>query len=177
MLQKSGQRANVSLSDLIHNRKEIFYMKKTTKLLKALPILALGVLLSGCDFTPDDAGGGYNAIIIGIAILAAATLVFFIILAIISAFYRGKDVQVKIVKKIEPKVLEQKNSAGYRGATTSSRRTRRQKGRIRYSKITIESDGNEKTIRCSDIVIFDKLIVGKNMKIRIRFGEVVKILK
>jgi hypothetical protein len=148
------------------------------KAIKFLPFIALLGMLTACssDDVPNQAGRGYNAVIIGIGITAAAVLVFFIGLAIVSAFYKGTDVHVKILKKKEPKVLANK-IAGARGGADLSRRVRRQKGRIRYSKITVELDGKKKVLKCSDVVIFDKLPVGKIQKIRIRFGEIVKILK
>jgi len=152
------------------------------KAIRILPLLALAALLTGCNFTPNDAGGLYNNVIIAVAVLAGITLAFFVGLGIVSAIYKGKDVQVKIVKKVEPKVLRGglmgRTSPGYRGQSDTSRRARRQKGRIRYSKITVEfEEGNEKVIRCNDVVLFDKLLVGKKQKIRIRFGEIIKILK
>ncbi|MCL2036199.1 MAG: hypothetical protein FWG83_02280 [Oscillospiraceae bacterium] len=150
-------------------------MKSKLKILKFLPLLTLGAILTGCQFTPNDVGRGYNGVIIGIGVLAGAVMLFFVILGIVSLLYKGKDVHVKIVKKKEPKVLRDKTNN--RGGATLSRKARREKGRIRYSKITVELDGETKTLKCSDIVIFDKLLVGRIQKIRIRFGEIIKILK
>jgi hypothetical protein len=157
-------------------------MKKRALTLKLLPFAGLAAFLTGCDFTPNAAGQGYNTFIIGIGIVSGLVLGFFVVLGIVSAFYKGNDLQVKVVKKVEPKVLRGnmmgRGSPGYRGNTDTSRRARRQKGRIRYSKITVElEDGREKVIRCNDVVLFDKLLVGKTQKIRIRFGEIIKILK
>ncbi|MCL1865875.1 MAG: hypothetical protein FWF82_00525 [Oscillospiraceae bacterium] len=157
---------------------------KIKNLLKTVVMFAAGLLLmsaTACEFSPNSAGQGYNKVIVGIGILAGLTLLFFVVVGIVTIFYKGKDVHVKIVSKKEPKVLRGglmgKTSAGYKGGTDTSRKARRQKGRIRYSKVTVELDGETKQIRCSDIVIFDKLLVGRIMHIRIRFNEIIKILK
>jgi hypothetical protein len=155
------------------------------KVLKFLIFAGLAVLLTACtDFTPEGMGGQYNVFVIALAIGAGAILAFFIVLGIVSAFYKGKDVKVKIIKKKESKVLRGgvmgRTSPGYRGGGDTSRKARRQKGRLRYSKVTIEFvelEGQQKTVKCNDIVIFDKLVVGKTQRVRVRFGEIVKILK
>ena len=159
-------------------KRKVLQMKKAIKI---LPFAALAAFFSGCEFTPDDAGKSYNYIIYGISILAGATLLFFVILGIVSAIYKGKDMEMRIVKKLEPNVLRGglmgKSSPGYKGGVDLSRKARRQKGRMRYTKIIVEFDGQEKTFKCSDIVIFDKLFVGRSYNLRVRFGEIIKIIK
>ena len=154
-------------------------MKKTVKTLAILGIAALG--LTGCYDTNTHANA-WNIFIITIGIIAGLVLLTFIAMGIISSFYKGKDVEVKVLKKSESKVLRGntigRSSPGYKGSVDLSRRARRQKGRLRYTKVTVEfADGKEKVLKCNDIVIYDKLRERQMQKIRIRFGEIVKILK
>jgi len=153
-------------------------MKKTIKISS---LAALGLFLTGCEFTPNSFGSGWNVFITILGIAAGAVLLFFIVLGIISMFYKGKDVSVKVLRKREAKVLRGnmmgKGSPGYKNNTDTSRRARRQKGRIRFSKVIVELDGETKTLKCNDIVLLDKLMVGRTNKVRIRFGEIIKILK
>jgi len=150
------------------------------KLLSVIGLLGL-LGLTGCEYTPDRFGGGWNIFVTILGIAAGVVLLFFIGLGVASVVYKGKDVQVKVVKKIESKVLRGnmmgKSSPGYKGQTDLSRKARRQKGRLRYSKILVEFDGKEKLLKCNDNVLLDKLAVGRINKIRIRFGEIIKILK
>jgi hypothetical protein len=155
-------------------------MKRIMKKVKIAVSAAVPAGLTGC-YDTNTHGNIWNGFITGIAILAAAVLVFFIVLGIASAFYKGKDVKVKVLKKHEAKVLRGgmmgRSSPGYKGQTDLSRRARRQKGRLKFSKVSVELDGKEKLLRCNDNVILDKLLIGKVNHIRIRFGEVIKILK
>jgi len=150
------------------------------KLFYVVTLVGLAGLLSGC-YDPASHNNAWNIFIIGLGIFAGSVILFFIIAGIVVSFYKGKDVEAKVLKKLEAKVLRGntigRGTPGYKGQTDLSRRARRQKGRHRNSKILIELDGKEKTIRCSDNVLLDKLIVGRTNKIRIRFGEIVKILK
>jgi hypothetical protein len=153
-------------------------MKKAK--LAGLIVMGLMVLvLTG--FTTNEFGRVWNWIIAGLGIAAGAVLLFFIIFAITSSFYKGKDVTAKVLKKKETTVLRGntigRGTPGYKGQTDLSRRARRQKTRLRYSKVVVELDGKEKTLRCNDIVILDKLLVGRDNRVRVRFGEIVKILK
>jgi len=155
---------------------------KTIKKLLGFIGLTAGLLgLSGCQFSLEGFGGAWNVLVTVLAITAGVVLLFFIVLGVASTFYKGKDVTVKVIQKKESKVLQGstmgKTSAGYRAAGTMSRKQRRQKGRIRFSKVTVELEGKEKTLKGNDMVLPDKLAVGRNNKIRIRFGEIVKILK
>jgi len=156
-------------------------MRKTAKL---LGLIGLGVGLSGlsgCQYSLEGFGGAWNVMVTVLAILAGAVLLFFVGVGIASTFYKGKDVTVKVLKKKEPKVLQGstmgKTSAGYRASGTMSRKQRRQKGRIRFSKVIVELDGAKKTLKCNDVVLLDKLSVGRSNNVRIRFGEIIKILK
>ena len=153
-------------------------MKKTLKL---STLIAFGALFTGCEFTPNNAGSGWNVFLAVLGIAAGAVLLLFIVYGVVSSVYKGKDVSVKVLRKVETKVLRGnmmgRSSPGYKGQVDLSRRARRQKGRLRYSKIIVDIEGKTKTLKCNDNVILDKLMVGKINKIRIRFGEVVKILK
>jgi hypothetical protein len=153
-------------------------MKKFFKLVALSGLLT--VALTGC-YSAGSHSNVWNIFIIALGILAGAVLLFFIVFAIVSSVYKGKDVKVKIVKKVESKVLRGnmmgRSSPGYKANVDLSRRARRQKGRLKYSKIIVELDGKEKTLKCNDVVLLDKLSVGKMQNIRIRFGEIVKILK
>ena len=157
-------------------------MKKTARLFLLITLGAfLGLSLTGCEFTPDSFGSGWNVFMIVLGIAAGGLLLFFIGYAVVSGIYKGKDVSAKIVKKVESKVLRGntyggRGSPGY-GGQTLSRKARRQKERIRYSKVIIELEGERKTLKCNDFAILDKLSVGKTQRIRIKFGEIVKVLK
>jgi hypothetical protein len=155
-------------------------MKKFVKPYMFLIMGAAALTMSGC-FDTNEFGRGWNRVIIGLGILAAAILVAFIGFAIVSTFYKGKVVMVKVLKKKETKVLRGstigRGTPGYKGQTDLSRKARRQKTRMRYSKVVVELDGVKKTLRCNDIVLLDKLVVGKINKIRVRFGEIIKIQK
>jgi hypothetical protein len=144
-------------------------------------LLALLVSCTGCEFTPDGFGGMWNIMVTVLAVAMGAVLLFFIVLGFVSVFYKGKNVMVKVLKKKESKVLQGgmmgKTAAGYKQAGGMSRKQRREKGRIRFSKVIVELDGKTKTLKCSDIVILDKLSVGKISKVRVRFGEIIKIMK
>jgi hypothetical protein len=154
-------------------------MKKFLRLIGLAGLLT--VLLTGCEYSPNNFGGVWNKFVIALGLVAGAVLLFFIVLGIISIFYKGRVVTVKVLKKKEAKVLRGNlmggNSVGYRNRADLSRKARRQKGRIRYSKVLVELDGKEKMLKCNDIVLLDKLMVGKMNKIKIRFGEIIKILK
>ncbi|MCL1789250.1 MAG: hypothetical protein FWG33_02740 [Oscillospiraceae bacterium] len=153
-------------------------MKKT---LKISALSALGLAFTGCRYTPNSFGTGWNVFITILGIAAGLLLLFFIIYGIVSSIYKGKDVTVKVLKKKEANVLRGnmmgRSSPGYKGQTDLSRKARRQKGRLRYSKVIVELDGQTKTLKCNDNVLLDKLMVGKKNNIRIKFGEIVKILK
>ena len=139
----------------------------------------IGLILTGCGNgnVMQSVGPAWNTFITVLGICAGAVVVFFIVAGVITVFYKGKDVDVKVLKKKETKVLQNKTSAGYRGQSDLSRRARRQKGRIRYNKVVVELDGKKKTLKCNDIVIFDKLSVGKVNHVRIRFSEIIKLFK
>ena len=156
-------------------------MKKAMKLIKPGVLIALGGFFTGCEYTPNSFGSGWNVFITILGIAAGLVLLTFVVLGVVSAVYKGKDVGVKVLKKKEAKVLRGntmgRSSPGYKGQTDLSRRARRQKGRLRYSKVVVELDGQTKEFRCNDNVILDKLMVGRINKVRIRFGEIIKILK
>ncbi|MCL1881485.1 MAG: hypothetical protein FWF76_04845 [Oscillospiraceae bacterium] len=154
------------------------------KKLKLFALIAMGITvigLSGCEFSTTGFGGFWNGVIIAFGILAGVVLLAFIVFAIVSAFYKGKIYEIKVIKKKEDKVLRGntigRGTPGYKGQTDLSRRARRQKGRIRYCKVVAEIEGENKTLKCNDLVILDKLIIGKTNKVRIRFGEIIKIIK
>ncbi|MCL1832682.1 MAG: hypothetical protein FWG45_07240 [Oscillospiraceae bacterium] len=155
-------------------------MKKFSKLYVFFAIAIVSLTMNGC-FDTNKFGKGWNNVIIGLGIAAAVILLAFIAYAIVTTFYKGKVVMVKVLKKKETRVLRGstigRGTPGYKGQTDLSRRARRQKTRMRYSKVVVELDGEKKTLRCNDVVLLDKLVVGKINKIRIRFGEIVKIQK
>jgi hypothetical protein len=144
---------------------------------------AVLLMASGCEFTTSDFGSGWNRVIMVLGIIAAAVLALFIAYAVVSVFYKGKAVTVKVLKKKETTVLRGntigRGTPGSGGGKSDlSRKARRQKTRMRFSKVVVElSDGAKKTLRCNDVVLLDKLVVGKINKVRIRFGEIVKILR
>jgi hypothetical protein len=153
------------------------------KKFKLYGLSALGaaiLMLSGCE--RNDFGQAWNWGIIGLGIVAGAVLLGFIVYAFISTFYKGKVVELKVIKKKETTVLRgntigRGTPGGGGGRADLSRRARRQKTRMRYSKVVVEIDGEQKTLRCNDIVLLDKLMVGKTNKVRVRFREIVKIVK
>ncbi|MCL1902973.1 MAG: hypothetical protein FWF94_00965 [Oscillospiraceae bacterium] len=149
--------------------------------IKMLALVAMAVVFTGCEYTPNGFGSGWNVFITVLGIAAGAVLLFFIGYGIVSAVYKGKDVTVKVLRKKEANVLRGnmmgRSSPGYKGSVDLSRKARRQKGRIRYSKVIVELEGDTKTLKCNDNVLLDKLRVGKQNRIRIKFGEIVKILR
>jgi outer membrane lipopolysaccharide assembly protein LptE/RlpB len=157
-------------------------MKSKSKIYGFAAMAAAILTLSGCDFNTNNAGRIQNGFIIGLSVTAGAVLLFFISYAIITNFYKGKTVEVKVLKKLETKVLRGntigRGTPGSGGGRSDlSRRARRQKTRLRYNKVIVELEGKEKKLRCNDLVILDKLVVGKMNKMRIRFGEIIKVLK
>ncbi|MDR0222373.1 MAG: hypothetical protein LBI38_02405 [Oscillospiraceae bacterium] len=141
-------------------------MKK--KILKISFALGLTAVLAGCEFNQNVFNGALNAVIRAIGILAAGILLFFLATAIIGAFYKGKKVGVKVLKKHELK-FKQRKGFSLRGSKINARYAR--------SKIDVEINGKKKTIKCEDNVILDKLSVGKTHNIRLRFNTITKILK
>jgi len=159
-------------------------MKKTH--LFGLATMFAGILgLSGCS--TNDFGEGWNTAMTVFMIIAGAVLLFFVVYGIVSAVYKGKVVNVKVLRKIETQVLRGnsigKGTPGMGGGRSDlSRRARRQKTRMRFNKVIAEVTGDdgemkEKTLRVNDIVLLDKLIVGKVNRVRVRFGEIIKIVK
>jgi len=156
---------------------------KTMKKIKVLglaAILGAALGLTGC-FDTNEFGRGWNVAMIVLMCIAGAVLLFFVVYGIVSAVYKGKVCDVRVVRKIEKQVLRGstigRGTPGMSGRSDLSRKARRQKTRMRYNKVVAELDGKEKTLRVNDIVLLDKLIVGRVSKVRIRFGEIVKIMK
>ncbi|MDR0196716.1 MAG: hypothetical protein LBI36_00645 [Oscillospiraceae bacterium] len=141
-------------------------MKK--KLLKIFFLCCCGLTLTGCEFNQETFNKALNYVVYAIGIVAAGTLLFFLALALVGVFYKGKKYSVKVLKKHEFKFKRRKGFS-LRGSQTNARYAR--------SKIDVEINGKKKTVKCEDNVILDKLSVGKTHNLRIRFNTINKILK
>lgn len=108
-----------------------------------------------------------NYVIYALGGAAAAVLLFFFVMAVVSAFYKGKKTKVKILKKHEVRFKRKRGKTKYGNASE----------RFYRSKIDAETDGKQKTFKCNDIVILDKLSVGGVYNVRVKFGAIVKILR
>ena len=154
--------------------------KKVRKLSLMLP---LGLFLTGCEFSTNSFGRGWNVVMAVFGIAAGLVLLYFIGYAFATAFYKGKVVNAKVLKKLESKVQQGgimgggKGLPGYGTNSATPRRERRKTSRLRYNKVVAEIDGVEKTLKCNDIVVFDKLKLGKVNKLKIKFGEIIKIIR